>query len=71
MLPHNMARIIFKGNGKYLVESFTNKGVFYEVDMKYGTDGICYYPHCKEIFCKHRKEVKSRLADNNKGIEGL
>lgn len=68
-----MPRVIFKGKGIFDVESFTIHNKFYEVDLKYGSDGVCTCNHFKKsnIFCKHIKEVKSRIEDNLRGIEGL
>lgn len=61
--------IICKGNRIYLVRS-SDKINWYEVDLRYGTDGICT---CKaflknSVFCKHIKEVKARIRDNMIGI---
>ncbi len=66
-----MPRIISQKKGTYLVESFTTKDKFYEVDLRWLIDGTCNCPAFKKsgIFCKHIKEVKSRLEDKMVGIE--
>jgi len=67
-----MVKVIYKKKeGIYLVESFTTPNTEYEVDLRHLTDGICTCKAFKKsnIFCKHIKEVKSRIKDNYTGIE--
>ena len=66
-------RIIFKNNGVFLVQSGTYPKNFYEVDLKYETDGICQCKSFKKsnVWCKHIQAVKDRIEDNMIGVEGL
>jgi hypothetical protein len=66
-------RVIFKNAGLFKVQSESKPNNFYEVDLRFLTDGTCQCKAFKRsgVFCKHIKEVRARLRDNGKGIEGL
>lgn len=62
-------RIYSLGGTVYLVESKTTAGFFYEVDLKYKTDGVCPCKAFNGVWCEHIRRTKSRIEDGGVGIE--
>jgi hypothetical protein len=61
--PGTVGEVIPEGHGRYIVQSFRDRGDFYSVDLNDGENGSCTCPHTLKRdaqTCKHREAARMK-----------